>query len=140
MVRAVIDTNVLIRYLVRPGAAIRALVEELWIDAHFQMVTSPELIAELTEVLARPRIQKLVQREEAAALLATIHALADMIPLLAAVPEYTRDRKDDKFVACAIAGQADFLVTADEDILVLGSLLQTRMVTPFAFVAAMAAL
>lgn len=134
MIRAVMDTSVLIRYLIKPGAAIRALIEELWVDERFVMVTSPEVIMELEEVLERPRIRRRVQAEDGAALLDAIRARADMIPELDAIPEYTRDCKDDKFVAYAIAGQVDYLVTTDEDILVLGELLQVRMVTPYQFV------
>jgi len=52
------------------------------------------------------------------------------------VPAYTRDRKDDKSVACAIAGRAEYLVTVDEDILVLERLGDARIVTPREFVEA----
>jgi predicted nucleic acid-binding protein len=37
-------------------------------------------------------------------------------------------------VACAIAGGADYVVTADEDLLVLGELAGLRFVTPSSFV------
>ncbi len=135
MIRAVIDTNVLIRYLIRPGAATRALVESFWVSGRFEMVTAPALIAELEDVLARPRIRALVQPEEAAVLMAAIRSLARLIAVdLDAVPAYTRDPKDDRFVACAIAGNAHFLVTEDQDILLLDSLSDVRMVTPYAFV------
>jgi putative PIN family toxin of toxin-antitoxin system len=132
--RAVIDTNVLIHYLIRPGAAVREIIEQLWVDEQFVMLTSPELLAELDDVLARPRIRKLIHAEDADALLGAIQLRAEVIPAIETVPEYTRDRKDDKFVACAIAGRADFLVTTDEDILVLGELGGVRFVTPYAFV------
>jgi putative PIN family toxin of toxin-antitoxin system len=132
--RAVIDTSVLIRYLVRPGAAVRELIERHWVDGDFVMVTSPELLDELADVLARPRIQNVVHAADGAALLESIRAHADIIPPIEAIPEYTRDRKDDKFVACAIAGRADYVVTTDEDMLVLGELAGVRFVTPYAFV------
>lgn len=138
MIRAVIDTSVFIRYLVRPGAAVRELVERLWVDGRFVMVTSPELLAELADVLARPRILRLIHQEDAAALLDSLAAHAHLIPTIGEIPEYTRDRKDDKFVACAIASGADFLVTSDEDILVLGELSGVKFVTPYAFVNALA--
>lgn len=137
MIRAVIDTSVWIRYLIRPGASVRTLIEDLWVEERFVVVVSPDLMTELSDVLARPRIQRVVQPEDAAALLDAIRARAVMIPAVETIPEYTRDRKGDKFVACAIAGFADYLVTTDDDILVLGSLLQTRMVTPYEFVTAL---
>ena len=59
--RAVVDTSVLIRYLIRPSAAIRELIEVRWLDGGIRLVTAPELIAELADVLARDYIQAVVQ-------------------------------------------------------------------------------
>lgn len=68
-------------------------------------------------------------------LLETIRLLADVLPALGALPSFTRDRKDDKFIACALVGQARFVVTADEDLLVVGKVETVRMITPHHFVA-----
>ncbi len=134
MIRAVVDTNVLIRCLIKPGSAVRAMIEEYWVDGAFVMVTSPELLAELSAVLARPTMQELVRSDEAAVLVHAVRHRAEMISPLSEVPVYTRDRKDDVFVACAVADRADYIVTTDNDILVLGQLLEVRMVTPQEFV------
>ena len=130
-----IDTSVLIRYLIKPSAANRTLVEVLWVDDRFLTVSSPDLVGELEGVLARPSLEHLIHPDEGAALVGTIRARAEMLPALGVIPEYTRDRKDDKFVACAIAGLADYLVTTGEAILVLGEPFDVRMVTPRQFVA-----
>lgn len=137
MMRVVVDTSVLVRYLIRPSAAIRALIEELWLGAHFQLVTAPELLAELRGVLERDYIRALIRPEEGAALLETICLLADVLPHLALIPAYTRDPKDDKFVACAIVGECAYIVTVDQDLLVLESLAGIRMASPEEFVAAL---
>jgi len=47
MLRVVIDTSVLIRYLIKPSASIRYLIEEMWFNEDIVLVTSPELLAEL---------------------------------------------------------------------------------------------
>jgi predicted nucleic acid-binding protein len=36
-----------------------------------------------------------------------------------ATPRVCRDRDDDKFFACAIAGNADYIVSEDDDILAI---------------------
>ena len=95
------------------------------------MVTAPELVAELTEVLQRPKIRAYIQPMEAQVILETIRRKAELLPPLGAVPPYTRDPKDDKFVACAIIGNAHYLVSVDEDILVLQQVGSVQMVTPF---------
>lgn len=130
MIRAVIDTSVLIRYLIRPSTAIRELVEASWLDDRFIMVTCPELLAELEGVLGREYIQDLIRPEEGQALLDAIALKAEVLASLGSIPPYTRDPKDDKFVACALAGGADYLVTVDQDLLVLNSLGNLRIVTP----------
>lgn len=134
MIRTVVDTSVLIRYLIRPSAAIKEMVEEHWINGEFLMVSSPELVAELEDVLGRGYIQRFIQPDEGQVLLEAIYRQAEMIPSLGEIPRYTRDAKDDKFVACAIAGRASYIVTTDADILTLGSLADVQMVTPKVFV------
>ena len=64
MIRVVIDTSVLIRYLIKPSVAIRELVEARWLGDEIQMVTSPELIQELEGVLKRDYIRALIRPEE----------------------------------------------------------------------------
>ena len=135
MIRVVIDTNVLIRYLIRPSVAIRELIEVQWIGGAIQMVTAPELIAELREVLSRAKIRRFITPDEGDALLHAIQQLAELLPALGDVPAYTRDPKDDKFVACALFGQVDYLISVDNDLLVLQRVGTSDIVTPAAFLA-----
>ena len=130
MIRAVVDTSVLIRYLIRPSAAIKELIEVRWLGDQAQMVTAPELVKELEDVLKRDTIQALIQPQEGQALLDAIDLKAEILPPLGRIPSYTRDPKDDKFVACALAGDAGYVVTVDKDILVLEALSGIQMVTP----------
>lgn len=133
MIRIVIDTNIFVRYLIRPSVAIKELLEVRWLSDQVQVVTAPELVAELTEVIQRPKIQAYIQPQQAQVILGTIGRKAELLPPLGAIPPYTRDPKDDKFVACALLGDAQYLVSVDEDILVLTQVEGVQMVTPYAF-------
>lgn len=133
MTRAVIDTSVLIRYLIRPSAAIRELIEERWLGGDVRMVTAPELLDELAAVLARPRIRPFVAAEEGEALLGAVQALAERLPSLGVVLPICRDPDDDKFVACALAGSASHVVTTDADLLTLREIAGVRLCAPEAF-------
>jgi putative PIN family toxin of toxin-antitoxin system len=133
--RAVIDTSVLIRYLIRPSRAIRELIEERWLRGAVKMVTAPELLAELAAVLARPRMREFIAAEEGEILMGTIRALAEVIPSLGEIPPICRDPNDDKFVACALAGDASYLVTTDADLLALQESAGVRICTPQGFLA-----
>lgn len=135
MTRVVIDTSVLIRYLIKPGADTRELIEVQWLDDKIQMVTAPELIAELEGVLSRDYMQQFVHPDEAQALLDAIAIKAEILPPLGQIPAFTRDPKDDKFVACALIGNARYVVTEDQDLLALETLEGVAMVTPSQFVA-----
>jgi putative PIN family toxin of toxin-antitoxin system len=134
VIRAVVDTSVLIRYLIRPSAAIRELIEVHWLGDHVQMVTAPELVKELEDVLKRDTIQALIHPQEERTLLDAICLKAEFLPPLGRVPPYTRDPKNDKFVACALAGDARYVVTVDKDVLALGTLSGVQVVTPEEFV------
>jgi putative PIN family toxin of toxin-antitoxin system len=136
VIRAIIDTSVLIRYLIKPSAAIKELIEERWLGDEIQMVTAQDLIAELEGVLKRDYIQTLIRTEEGQALLDAITQKADILPPLGPVPVYTRDPKDDKFVACALVRDANYLITEDRDILILEVVGNVRIVTPYDFLRA----
>lgn len=134
MIRAVIDTSVLIRYLLKPSAAIKELIEKRWLGDELQMVTAPDLIAELEGVLGRDYVQTLIRPEEGEAMLDAIALKSDILPPLGQVPAYTRDPKDDKFVACALVGGANYIISEDKDMLILAVVGDVRIVTPYDFV------
>lgn len=133
MIRVVIDTNVLIRYLIRPSVAVRTLIEELWVGGVIKMVSTPELVAELEAVLQREKMRRFITAADGEALLAAIGQLAEMLLPLGEVPQYTRDPKGDKFVACALLGNVDYLVSLDQDLLVLTQVGDIPIITPEEF-------
>lgn len=49
------------------------------------------------------------------------------------VPSVTRDPSDDQVIACAVAAPADYLVTGDDDMLVIGEHDGIMIVTPRQF-------
>lgn len=63
-------------------------------------------------------------------MLNALFQLAIILPALGGAPSYSRDAKDDKFVACAPTGQADYLVPFDEDLLVLRAVGAVQIVAP----------
>ena len=133
LLRVVIDTSVFIRYLIRPSAAIRQLIEQWWLEERIQVVIAPELLAELEGVLGRKEMQAYFHPEEGQALLDILRFKAEFLPPLVSIPAFTRDPKDDKFVACALTAQAAFLISEDRDLLALGKIEGLRILTPYDF-------
>jgi len=120
-VRAVVDTNVLLSGLFWRGRP-HALIEQVRAGT-LTLISSPALLAELAEVMNRPKFQVIVARTntDPERTLADLRRLAEIIdppPLTAPV---SRDPSDDAVLALAAASQADLIITGDADLLTLGS-------------------
>ena len=111
--RVVLDTNQLVAALLRPPEL--ATFVMAWESAHFTVVASPELIDEYLHVLAYPEIASLIYPELLRAFQS--HLLHD-IELVEPpeTPRICRDPDDDKVIAAAIYGLADFILTVDKDL------------------------
>jgi putative PIN family toxin of toxin-antitoxin system len=84
------------------------------------LLLSEPILTEITTVLQRPEVlQKLrFSPIEVRALLQLLRRRADLVTPLLSVRQ-SRDPDDDKFLECALAGQAHYPVSADEDLLSL---------------------
>lgn len=139
-VRAVLDTNVLVSGLVAEGGAPRRVVDA-WLEGRFTLVISPYLLEELLHVLTYPRIASRIRlgEEDLEVLLEALVSQAEVTEGALSLPGVTRDPKDDPVVACAREGEADYIVSGDQDLLVLGEYEGIRVVSPHEFTEALAA-
>lgn len=136
MIRAVVDTNTLISGIISPLGAPAEIIRR-WQLGDFLLITSPVLLDELRRVLEYPRIADRLgwSQKERRQFVASLDMLALVTPGTLSLPGVTRDPKDDPVVACAVEGEAEFIVSGDRDLLVLGTHQRVRMVTPRDFVA-----
>lgn len=133
MIRAVIDTSVLVSaFIGHPGAA-PAEVVAAWRDRRFTLIMSPHLLGELTEVLARPKLARWADEGRGAAYATAFGAQAELHADVAAEPA-TRDPSDDYLIALARSADADLLVSVDRD-LTEAHLDDITVVTPAGFLA-----
>lgn len=117
--RVVLDTNILVSALITKGTP-PDLLYQAWLRNEIELVTSAAQIDEVTDVLARPRLRRYIDRDEAAQMVATIHQRATV---LSDVPVTRRspDPDDDPILAAAVAGDAELVVSGDRsDMLALG--------------------
>ena len=110
--RIVLDTNILIGALITKDTPPDRLYQA-WLRGEIELVTSRAQIAEITEVLARPRIQQLIDAEEAAAIVENLDARAVVLDTPQPV-DLSPDPKDNPILATAIAAQADLIVSGDK--------------------------
>jgi uncharacterized protein len=119
--RAVLDTNVLLSGLLWRGPSY-ALLEQVRNGA-VTFLSSPELLAELAEVLARPKFDAVLSRSSSSReqMLVQVRMLAEVIDPPPLAQPVCRDPDDDAVLALARAAQADVIVSGDDDLLSLVS-------------------
>ena len=117
--RAVLDTNLLVSYLLTHRPPIATLIDDLLAKDGFVMVTAPELLAELDRVLTYPKLQRYYTDEERTRFVALVMALGEVVDLLETIPRICCDPDDDRLIACAVVGEADVIVSGDNDLLAL---------------------
>ena len=114
--RFVFDTN----YIVSALLLKRSISRQAFDYARGQgtLLVSLDTLAELSDVLRRPRFAKYVTEQEREQFLAAYVYEATLIEVKEVI-QACRDPKDDKFLELAVSGHADTLVTGDQDLLVL---------------------
>jgi uncharacterized protein len=134
MLRAVLDSSVLVSGFLTEGGTTAALLSR-YRQGAFASCSSPWIIEETERALLRPRnINRYRYRpEDVRQFLDGLAGSAQIFPISPEVPAVTRDPSDDQVIACAVAAQADYLVTGDDDMLVLTEYRGIRIVTPRQF-------
>lgn len=131
--RVVLDTNVLVSaVLIQRGNESRIL--DAWRHGAFDLVLSPLLLAELGRVLSYPRIRRSRWMSEAEVVgLLEILAEGSILVEGRVGVRASRDATDDMFLAAAIEGHADYIVTRDRDLLALESYQTVKILRPATF-------
>lgn len=126
--RVVLDTNILIGALITKGTPPDRLYQA-WLRNEIELVTSFAQLAELVDVLSRPRLHGFLDLNEAAAIVETIATRALVLAELPLV-DLSPDPKDNSILATAIAAKADLIVSGDErHVLLLGEVEGIPVVT-----------
>lgn len=115
MIRAVIDTNVLVSAILTNGVA--AAVMRSSRDGRFRHVTSAYILDESRRVLTGKLGLGSVNAER---ILLQVASAADVFPIFAATRSWCGDPADDAIVETAVRGGADYLVTGDRLLLSAG--------------------
>jgi putative PIN family toxin of toxin-antitoxin system len=131
--RAVVDTNILVRAVIQPAGAVGPVLMRLR-QGDYTLLYAQPLLEELVDVLNRPRIRDKYQLTDQ-----DIQAVIGLILLRgeAVLPQERitacRDPKDDKFLEVAVAGEADVIISGDDDLLVLHPFAGIPILSPSAF-------
>lgn len=128
--RIVIDTNVLLSGLLWKGLPHNLLNQVRF--GGIELVMSHVLFDELAEIIVRPKFASILQRTTVThqQILSELHVLADMVAAPSLPHPVCRDPDDDAVLACALAAQADWIVSGDEDLLTLKVFQHIPIITP----------
>ncbi len=131
----VVDTNVLISRYLAPNSR-PAEVLALWERGVFDLVVSKEIGAEYDRVLREPKIRELHGKSdgEIDAVVRRINKASARANAEQRITVIGADSDDDKFVECAVAGGADYIVTGDKHLLGLGSYQGIQIIPSAVFV------
>jgi uncharacterized protein len=136
MAKAVLDSSVLVSAFLTPGGTSDKLLSAVQRGA-FMLCLSQEILRETSRSLREKteRIRRYYaypdeKIDQFAASLASMARLVCDLPELRVVP---LDRKDDVIVATAIAAKAEYLVSGDRHLLMLGAYEDIRIITPRQF-------
>ncbi|HZI97489.1 MAG TPA: putative toxin-antitoxin system toxin component, PIN family [Actinomycetales bacterium] len=110
------DTNVLVAAAITPRGTCGRLLEAA-IEGRWQLVASPQLLAELGTVLSRDKFRRWLSDDEAVRFVAGVSVLADVIPdPPAASRRQTADPKDEFLIALARGADVEALIFGDPDL------------------------
>ena len=127
--RVVLDTNIWLSAAISKSGAPAQVVRKVLQNGI--PVFSKATFAELEARIWKPKFDRYLSMETRRAILHDAHAVAhwvDIPPDLAA-KTYSRDSDDDKFIHTALAASAAWLVTGDQDLLVIETPLPVRILT-----------
>jgi putative PIN family toxin of toxin-antitoxin system len=129
-VKVVLDTNVLISGIYFGG--IPGKILEAWGARRFQLLVSTEILQEYLNVVERLADQYAGVDYES--VIGLIIQNAELVQPSDLPESVSTDPDDDKFLACALAGDSTTIVSGDSDLLNVSGYCGIRVLTPKAFV------
>ena len=135
MLRAVLDTNVIVSALLHRGPTSQLV--EAWQRRRFVPLVSRGMVEEYLRVLAYSKFRLTMEEVK---MLVEHHVLpyADVVTVRDVPPVVREDPSDDLFLACAVAGRARYLVSGDQHLLALKRFQTVTILPPTVFRAILA--
>src|SRR5438034_1231908 len=114
--RTVIDAGVAVSAVLLPKSVPRQAFDLA--TQRGRLLVSATTIAELNDVLRRPKFNKYVTETERLEFLAALIEDAEVVAITETITD-CRDPKDNKYLELGVSGQGHYIVSGDADLLVL---------------------
>jgi uncharacterized protein len=129
VLKVVLDANVWVSALLwggKPAAVIKAAE-----DGKICIVTSEEIVGEISEVLTYPKLSKVYQAEDLRHedLIEAILKIVNFVKVTKKFNVVLEHSADDKFIDCGLAAGADYIVSGDKHLLKIVSYKKTQILS-----------
>ena len=128
--RLVFDTNVIGSAALLAGSVPRQAFDKALDEG--TILISVSVLLELAEVLSRKKLNKYLLEEERMRFLVALLKETELIEVTVAITD-CRNVKDNKFLELAATGRADYIISGDQDLLVLNPFRGIPILTPREF-------
>ena len=115
--RFVFDTNVIVSAVLRPQSQPNIALKKA--QNLGTLLVSPNTWLELESVLSRPKFNRYITLEERQNFLLDFSQTVELILTDSFSTKECRDPKDNQYLELAVNGQAECLITGDQDLLIL---------------------
>lgn len=123
--KVIVDTNILVSAVLR-GRTPKEVIQFIIDTPDCDWLVSKEILEEYKQVLSRPKFKLTPEIiNQWWFVLDTVTRVVEVTNVV----DFPRDRKDAKFLACALATDADFLLTGDKDFEEAKNLGKTRIIS-----------
>jgi len=123
--RIIIDTNLWISFLITKNFT---RLDEIIFSKKCVLIFSQELLEEFLTLAKRPKFRRFFSSSDIEEILETIQEYAEFIEVTSKT-EVCKDPKDNFLLSLSMDGNADFLLTGDNDLLMLTKFRKTEIVT-----------
>ena len=123
--RIILDTNLWVSFLITKDIS---KLDNRIFTGETILIFSEELLHEFITVVGRPKFKKYFSQEDIIEILDIIDQQAEFVEVRSDIKK-CRDEKDNFLLSLAVDGNADFLITGDQDLLELKEIEKTQIVT-----------
>jgi len=128
--RLVLDTNIFISSFFWGGNP-RKIMERI-IGGQDELIIAAEILDEIASVMARPKFN--TDTKHIAYFINTIDEIATRVIIGGEVKNVCRDSHDDMVLECGLRGNANYIITGDDDLLILKQFRDIEIITANGYV------
>jgi len=129
--KVVVDTNIFVSAFLGSKNA-KLIVRDILTDQHI-LIMSREQLVEIKAVLQRPKFCKHIHPHELEEFISLL-SFKIIVPSNYGKINDCRDAKDNMILEAAVYGNADFIISGDEDLLILNLYRWIKILNPVAFI------